>query len=116
MVKPLGRVKLGSAEWAKAKLAMKKAGMSALTGPLEMTIRATYEIPRSWSAAKRAATEWKSSRGDIDNVAKQICDALNRIAWTDDCQIAEMRVRKVWGLLDQTVVHVEAMDAQEFTD
>ena len=33
-------------------------------------------------------------RGDIDNYAKTILDALNGIAWVDDSQIRELRMRK----------------------
>lgn len=39
-------------------------------------------------------------------------DALNRIAWVDDSQIADTRVIKLWGERDETVVVIEAMQAE----
>ena len=40
-------------------------------------------------------TTYKSSlRGDIDNYAKTILDGLNKVAWTDDKLIQELRVMK----------------------
>jgi len=38
---------------------------------------------------------WKHRlRGDVDNYAKSILDALNGVAWKDDSQIVEVTVRK----------------------
>jgi Holliday junction resolvase RusA-like endonuclease len=40
-------------------------------------------------------TNYKSSlRGDIDNYAKTILDGLNKVAWTDDRLIQELRILK----------------------
>jgi len=33
-------------------------------------------------------------RGDIDNYAKTILDALNKVAWSDDSIVQELRVIK----------------------
>lgn len=33
-------------------------------------------------------------RGDIDNYAKTVLDALNKVAWGDDSQIRELKVLK----------------------
>lgn len=79
-----------------------------IEGPIRLEIRAHFAIPASWSKAKRAAHLSRAhvSRPDCDNLAKQIGDALNRIAWTDDSQIADLRCRKIWGEVDQTVVEV----------
>jgi len=33
---------------------------------------------------------------DLDNVAKQICDALNGRLWHDDAQVYDLRARKEW--------------------
>ena len=81
------------------------------TGPVRLEIRATFAVPKSYSAKKRDATIWRPhvQRPDSDNIAKQIGDALNRIAWVDDSQIADTRIIKLWGDRDETVVEVEAM-------
>jgi Holliday junction resolvase RusA-like endonuclease len=82
-----------------------------IEGPVKLTVWATFVPPQSWSKKKTAETLHRPhiQRPDLDNIAKAIADGLNRIAWADDGQIAEMSVRKVWGLTAQTVVTVEAM-------
>lgn len=41
------------------------------------------------------APEWKTSlKGDVDNYAKSILDALNGVAWADDKQVLELKVTK----------------------
>lgn len=34
---------------------------------------------------------------DIDNAAKMVLDALNGVAWADDSQVDDLRVRRVAG-------------------
>jgi Holliday junction resolvase RusA-like endonuclease len=82
-----------------------------ITGPVRLTIIATFEPAASWSKAKRAEHLHRphTQKPDLDNCAKAIKDGLNRIAWIDDSQVAEMTCRKVWGLAAKTVVHIEAM-------
>lgn len=82
-----------------------------IDGPVKLEIRATFAVPKSYGKNRRAATIWRPhvQRPDSDNLAKQIGDALNRIAWLDDSQIADSRVIKLWGERDETVVEVEAM-------
>ena len=82
-----------------------------IAGPVKLEIRCTFAIPKSASKARRLAAMWRphTQKPDSDNIAKQIGDALNRIAWVDDSQIADSRVIKLWGDRDETVVEVEAM-------
>lgn len=46
---------------------------------------------------KRKSDKWWGSRPDADNILKVVCDALNGIAYTDDADIVEARVRKICG-------------------
>jgi Holliday junction resolvase RusA-like endonuclease len=82
-----------------------------LEGPVKLEIIATFAPPPSWS--KRKASEHLHrahvQRPDLDNLLKAVSDGLNRIAFADDGQIAEIAARKVWGLTEQTVVHVETV-------
>ena len=82
-----------------------------LTGPVRVTIIATFIPAASWSKAKRAENLHRphTQKPDLDNCAKAILDGLNRIAFADDGQVAEISARKVWGIVEQTVVHVEAI-------
>lgn len=79
-----------------------------LEGPVRLRIVATFEIPRSWSKAKQAATlgQYHTQKPDGDNIEKQIKDALSRIAWRDDCQVADQRCVKRWGLHSETTVEI----------
>lgn len=83
-----------------------------IQGPVRMNIVATFEPPASWSKKKRAEHLHRAhtQKPDLDNCAKAIKDGLNRIAWADDAQVAEMTCRKVWGIVAQTVVHIEPME------
>lgn len=78
-------------------------------GPVKLTIWATFELPASWSKKKKAAHVHRPhcQRPDLDNIAKSVSDGLNRVAFADDAQIAEISVRKVWGEASRTVVSVE---------
>lgn len=82
-----------------------------LEGPLRLEVRCTFKVPASYGKAKRAATIWRphTQRPDLDNITKQLGDALNRIAWVDDSQIADSRCIKLWGDKDETIVVVEAL-------
>lgn len=81
-----------------------------LTGPVRVSIYATFKPAASWSKKKVAAhlARPHTQRPDLDNCAKAILDGLNRIAWADDGQVADLHVRKIWGPEARTVVTVEA--------
>ncbi|PWE48464.1 hypothetical protein DEM26_18115 [Thioclava sp. NG1] len=89
-----------------------------IKGPVRVEIVATFVPAKSWSKKKRAEHLHRPhcQKPDVDNVAKAICDGLNRIAWADDSQIAEMSVRKGWGIREETVVHVEPLVALDSCD
>ena len=85
------------------------------TGPVRLTVLATFEPAPSWPKKKRAAHMHRphTQKPDLDNCIKAIKDGLNRIAWADDSQVSEVIARKVWGLRAQTVVHVEPLTSFE---
>jgi len=83
-----------------------------LSGPVRLTVRAVFAPAASWSKRKQAAFlgRMHTQKPDADNIAKSIKDGLNRIAWGDDAQVAELVVSKAWGLADETQVTVEAVE------
>jgi Holliday junction resolvase RusA-like endonuclease len=83
-----------------------------ITGPVRVTIFASFEPAKSWSKKRRsdALGRHHTQRPDLDNCQKAILDGLNRIAFADDGQVAEVHCRKVWGPEAQTVVSVEALE------
>lgn len=87
-----------------AQQAMGAAG--PIDGPLAVSIVATWPIPASWSKKRRETEFWKTSRPDVDNIAKAIGDGCNGIVWADDSQIVWMRASKVYGPVPGVVVEV----------
>ena len=82
-----------------------------LQGPVEVTIHATFEMPKSWSAKKKDRMRGRPhiQRPDLDNVEKAILDGLNRIAFADDEQGWNVVKTKAWG--DAGVTHVTLVGA-----
>lgn len=79
-----------------------------LKGPLSVSIHAFFGIPKS--ASKKLKHEWikgrcpVTKRPDTDNVVKSVTDSLNKIAYDDDSQIAEIYVTKEWSERPRTMV------------
>lgn len=82
-----------------------------LSGPVKLTVFASFIIPKSWSKKKAEQHLHRphTQKPDADNVAKGVLDGLNRIAFADDGQVYEITVRKMWGLSEKTEVFVENM-------
>jgi Holliday junction resolvase RusA-like endonuclease len=59
-------------------------------------------IPKSMSQKKRALMEsgeikCTAHTGDADNLAKAVTDALNGVAYEDDCLITDLHIKKRYG-------------------
>lgn len=82
-----------------------------LAGPVRLRIEATFEPSASWSGKKKreALGTPHTFKPDMDNCCKSVLDGLNRIAWADDSQVAEIVATKRWGETAQVVVTVEAL-------
>lgn len=93
-----------------ANLAMQ--GRPPLKGPLHMQLRATYLYPASWSQKKRAATLWKTSKPDADNLAKLAADSLNKIVFVDDAQVAFYEQQKKYGPTASLVITVTPLEGE----
>jgi Holliday junction resolvase RusA-like endonuclease len=84
--------------------------------PLRVTVFAHFEIPKSLSRRARAALEGQphtKHRGDIDNIAKAVLDALNGCAFADDCCVCELVAQKDYATTPSTEITIE--DWSEFT-
>lgn len=68
---------------------------------LSICIDAYFSIPKSASKAKRNEMLGNilrpTKKPDWDNIGKAICDSLNELAYHDDKQIVEARVRKIYA-------------------
>ena len=78
------------------------APAAPLSGPLTLIFNAGLPVPAS--ASKKARAEMLSGiqrpakKPDLDNLAKQLKDAMTRMGfWHDDAQIVEMRGKKIYA-------------------
>ena len=73
--------------------------------PLEVSVTAYFPVPKSWRKADREAAYagdlYPVSKPDIDNVEKLVLDALNGIAYHDDCRIVSVSGRKRYAGEDE---------------
>lgn len=72
-------------------------GAPPLTTAVSMRVEASYLHPDSWSNKKKAATKWKASKPDADNIGKLIKDAISTIVFVDDALVAKLIVTKFYG-------------------
>ena len=72
-----------------------------LTGPVGMSVDIQFQRPKTV-----AKGFWHTGPGDIDNIVKAIKDALNRVAWKDDRQVAYLHAEKHWGDSDRIIVSI----------
>lgn len=77
---------------------------------VSLTIRAYFKIPESWPKYKKQEARdggtMKTSKPDIDNIIKSICDGLNGVAWTDDARIAMISASKYYSDQPRVVVMI----------
>ncbi|MDR3362175.1 MAG: RusA family crossover junction endodeoxyribonuclease [Desulfovibrio sp.] len=75
---------------------------SPFTGPLALAFVAALPVPKSKSrkalAAMLSGAEPPQKKPDLDNLAKQLKDAMTRLQfWNDDRQVTELRCKKIWA-------------------
>ncbi len=78
------------------------APKAPLSGPLALDFVAALPIPASASKKAREAMlaghEFPAKKPDLDNIAKQLKDAMTRMQfWVDDAQIVILRCKKVYA-------------------
>ena len=80
-----------------------------LEGALKLRIKAFFPIPKSTSKKKTVlmltGAIRHTKKPDADNVSKTIKDALNKICYNDDSQVATLIIQKFYS--DQPRVEVE---------
>ena len=87
---------------------IQECGETFLEGEIRANIICYFPIPKSTSKKNRALMERgdirHTKRSDCDNLAKTILDALNGIAYKDDCQVCELHVYKFYSSEPRTEV------------
>lgn len=79
--------------------------------PLKVTILAFYPVPKSYSKKKKQQMLkdelFPTKKPDIDNIAKCVLDALNKVAYRDDTQVVELRMEKHYAEVPRVEVKIE---------
>jgi len=87
-------------------LAIQQHGRNPLPGALSVVIEFIIKKPKR----PRVMRTHPCIRPDLDNLIKSIKDALNKIAWDDDCQICKLVSEKKYGSEHLIKVSVENME------
>ncbi|MFP3859254.1 MAG: RusA family crossover junction endodeoxyribonuclease [Bacteroidales bacterium] len=82
----------------------------ALKVPVALDIIFYMPIPKSLSGIKKRQMAngiiAHSKKPDLDNLEKFLIDCLNKIVFHDDCQIIEMRTKKIYSTKPGTTVRI----------
>jgi Holliday junction resolvase RusA-like endonuclease len=84
-------------------------GQPPMTVALSMEVKAVFAVPPSWPKKKREAAFQGAPHiiaPDADNILKLVCDALSGIVFFDDRIIATVTVRKIYGTIPHTKIHI----------
>lgn len=87
------------------------AGAPLIDGPVSVEMRIDCQVPASWSGKKArmalAGEVLPTTKPDADNVVKAVFDGLNGVAWRDDVQVVDLRVRKRYAAAPRVSVRIE---------
>ena len=76
--------------------------------PVEILIQISKRVPSSVSQRKEDKMLYGEilpvTKPDIDNVAKSVLDALNKVAFYDDAQVVRLSIHKMYSLRDFIVI------------
>lgn len=81
-------------------------------GAVKLKILAFYEPPKSYSNKKKKLLMNNPylKKSDADNIAKIICDSLNKVAYYDDSQIYSLEVYKYYSEKNRVEVIIEYVE------
>lgn len=90
---------------------IKYRAIKPLEGRLSVTIKAYFTIPKNTSKLdKEEMLNNKigpTKKPDIDNIAKIVLDALNKLAFKDDNQITKLNVEKMYSEEEKISIKIE---------
>ena len=103
--------------WVKLSFINQYPNFKPLENELEVSIKAYFEIPKSVSKKKREqmlnGNIRPTIKPDLDNIAKSILDALNKLAYVDDKQIVFLEVEKFYDESPRVELMVEEISYDE---
>lgn len=89
-------------------------GHNTKSGPVMLRLVAVFPTPESWPRATQKLAQqgkvWHVGKPDLDNIEKLILDALNKLAWADDGQVAMVQKAKRYGNPARVEVTITALE------
>jgi len=85
--------------------AKKYAPTKPLEGPLVVYLDFYKLKPKSYA---KNVVYW-TKKPDIDNMAKLVLDAMNKIFFIDDSQVVELNITKQYGDIEKIVINVDVV-------
>lgn len=74
------------------------ADREAITGPIVVLVETQFQLPKSAKGRTH-----HTQRPDVDNLAKAVLDALNKLVFADDAQIVRLIASKAWSVAGPSV-------------
>jgi len=68
-----------------------------LTGPLLALVVSVFPRIKAMPDRKNPGRQWRAVGDDVDNLAKLVLDALNKVAYLDDAQIVDLHSQSVYA-------------------
>lgn len=95
------------------RLAAAEAVPVPVNGPLEVRIDAFFSVPQSrpewWRMRALIGCVWHTSRPDLDNVVKAVCDGAESVAWAADATIARIVASKRYSDTPRVEVAIQCL-------
>lgn len=92
------------------RLAFIQSKCSKLEGNLNVEITAIF-APNKSETKKNKALQITgipyNKKPDIDNICKEVLDALNGMAWNDDASVVKLSGEKIYGSEDKLIIKID---------
>ena len=77
-------------------------------GAVKLNMLVCYKVPKSVSKKKEKELLYTPylKKPDCDNIEKSIMDALNGLAYVDDCQVFESKITKTYNTDDFILIDI----------
>jgi Holliday junction resolvase RusA-like endonuclease len=90
-----------------------RGSLPLIEGPVIVSVLILAALPKT-KAKKRAPQpeSWKTTKPDVDKIARCVLDALTGIVYVDDAQVCALDIRKrvaAQGLPAETIIRVDAL-------
>lgn len=90
---------------------LKYPNAEVLEGRASVSILALFQVPKSTSKKNSEKMLNKqispTKKPDIDNIAKIVLDALNKLAYKDDTQVVELNIAKAYADRERLIIKIE---------